>query len=163
MGAGDGLNFAHYPATVTALTAVEPEPHLRAGAQRRARDAPVTVTVIDGTAEDLPVPSAAFDAVVACLVLCSVTDQAQALAELVRVLRPGGELRFYEHVVARGGAGAALQRGLDRSGLWPRLGAGCHLARDTGAAMTAAGLTIEACRRFSSGGLPHIAGVARRA
>jgi hypothetical protein len=102
-------------------------------------------------------------------VLCSVPDQAAALAELHRVLQPGGELRFYEHVVAEHPAAAGVQRTLDRSRVWPTLGAGCHLARDTGAAIRAAGFTVEHARRFLAGpgpepvGLPHIAGIARRA
>ncbi|MGZ4268470.1 MAG: class I SAM-dependent methyltransferase [Solirubrobacteraceae bacterium] len=162
IGAGDGLNFAHYPGAVTSLLAVEPEPHLRARAETRAAAVPLAVTVTDGTAERLPAPDASVDAVVTCLVLCSVDDQATALSEIARVLRPGGELRFYEHVVAHARAGAALQRGLDRSGVWPRIGAGCHLARDTESAMAAAGFTIERSRRFKAGpAVPHVTGVSR--
>jgi SAM-dependent methyltransferase len=157
VGAGDGLNFEHYPATVTEVVAVEPEPRLRARAAQRAA-ARTGITVVDGTAEALPAEDASIDAVVACLVLCSVADQAVALAEIRRVLRPGGELRFHEHVVARGRAGATVQRALDRSGVWPHLAAGCHLARDTEAAIRAAGFAIGDLRRFRSGSIPHIAG-----
>jgi SAM-dependent methyltransferase len=162
VGCGDGLNFAHYPDTVASVVAVEPEPRLRAGALRRAASAPVPVTVLDGTAERLPGADASVGAVVACLVLCSVEDQARALAEIRRVLAPGGELRFYEHVIARGRIGGTLQRGLDDSGLWPRVAAGCHLARDTATAIAAAGFTIERCRRFTTGpAIPHVAGLTR--
>jgi ubiquinone/menaquinone biosynthesis C-methylase UbiE len=167
IGAGDGLNFPFYPDAVTSVLAVEPEPSLRARAERRAAESAAGITVVDGTAEALPVPDASFDAVVTCLVLCSVGDQARALAEARRVLRPGGELRFYEHVVSRTRAGSALQRGLDRSGIWPLMGAGCHLTRDTEASIRAAGLHVERLRRFGVGpgpiAVPHIAGVARRA
>jgi ubiquinone/menaquinone biosynthesis C-methylase UbiE len=167
VGAGDGLNFAFYPGSVTSVLAVEPEPSLRARAERRAAETEADITVVDGTAEALPVPDASFDAVVTCLVLCSVGDQARALAEARRVLRPGGELRFYEHVAARSRAGAALQQGLDRSGIWPLMGAGCHLTRDTEASIRAAGFGIERLRRFGVGpgpvAVPHIAGIARRA
>jgi SAM-dependent methyltransferase len=158
VGAGDGLNFEHYPDAVSAVLAVEPEPRLRARAAERAAALTQPITVLDGTAERLPAEDASQDAVVACLVLCSVADQAVALAEIRRVLRPGGELRVHEHVLARGRAGAAVQRGLDRSGIWPRLAAGCHLARDTERAIGAAGFTTGELRRFAVNGLPHLAG-----
>jgi ubiquinone/menaquinone biosynthesis C-methylase UbiE len=165
VGAGTGVNFAHYPSAVTRVIAVEPEPHLRAEAAKAAAHAPVPVEVVDGTAESLPVDDATRDGAVCSLVLCSVTDQAAALAELRRVLRPGGELRFYEHVVAHRERPAALQRWLDRSGIWPQFGAGCHVSRDTLTAIEASGLALERQRRFMSGlgpfALPHIAGVAR--
>ena len=77
------------------------------------------------------------------LVLCSVPDQDRALSELRRVLRAGGELRFYEHVIARRQPKRALSRLADRSGVWPAVAAGCHLARDTGAAISSAGFDIE--------------------
>ncbi|MEA2467958.1 MAG: hypothetical protein QOJ57_2084, partial [Thermoleophilaceae bacterium] len=100
LGAGNGLNFAQYPESVTEVVAVEPEPYLRSRADEAAAAAAVPVTVVEGTADRLPAADASFDAAVASLVLCSVPDQARALAELRRVLRPGGELRFYEHVIA---------------------------------------------------------------
>jgi ubiquinone/menaquinone biosynthesis C-methylase UbiE len=166
VGAGDGRNFAHYPAAVSEVLAVEPEAHLRQIAERAASDAPVTVTVIDGTAERLPLDDGTQDAVVSSLVLCSVSDQAVALAELHRVLLAGGELRFYEHVVAQGSVGRAVQAGLDESGIWPQLGAGCHLSRDTVQAIAAAGFELGELRRFHSGpgslGIPFVVGSARR-
>ncbi len=89
IGAGNGRNFAHYPPEVTEVLAVEPEPHLRAAAVLAARTAPVPVRVVDGVAEALPGGDGAFDAAVVALVLCTVPDQATALAEVARVLRPG--------------------------------------------------------------------------
>jgi SAM-dependent methyltransferase len=158
VGAGDGRNFRHYPATVSAVLAIEPEPYLRRLASDAAAAMPTSITVIDGTAELLPSDDDAFDSVVTSLVLCSVSDQRVALAELHRVLRGGGELRFFEHVLA--------ERSLDGSGIWPRLGGGCHLTRDTLQAITAAGFTIERLRRFNSGpgsfGVPFVLGSARR-
>src|SRR4051812_30752916 len=88
LGAGNGLNFAHYPPEVTEVVAVEPEPTLRTAAEEAARDAPVPVRVVDGLADRLPVGDGEFDAAVASLVLCSVPDQADALVELRRVIRP---------------------------------------------------------------------------
>ena len=101
LGAGSGVSFAYYPAAVTELVAVEPEAHLRAMAQEAAAEAPVPVRVVEGVADDLPAEDASMDAGVVTAVLCSVPDPAAALRELARVIRPGGELRFFEHVAAR--------------------------------------------------------------
>ena len=167
VGAGNGLSFAHYPETVTELVAVEPEALLRKEAEERAPSAPVPVTVVDAVATRLPYEDASFDAGVTSLVLCSVPDQAAALAELRRVIRPGGELRFMEHVRAHNPAGAGVQRALDAT-VWPRLFGGCHAARDTGAAIRAAGFEIESLERTLfprvpvSPTAPLIVGTARR-
>jgi ubiquinone/menaquinone biosynthesis C-methylase UbiE len=165
IGAGNGLNFAHYPAAVSEVVAVEPEPYLRERAAEAAAAAPVPVRIVDGVADALPAEDGAFDAAVASLVLCSVPDQATALAEIRRVLRPGGELRFYEHVVSDRPRTARTQRRLDDWGLWPRLAGGCHAARDTTAAIEAASFRIERCRRFPFAAGPvslaHVIGLAR--
>ena len=166
VGAGDGRNFRYYPETVDEVIAIEPEPYLRTLASEAAAGMPTSITVIDGTAELLPGGDGEFDSAVTSLVLCSVSDQAQALSELRRVLRSGGELRFFEHVLAEQSLGRAVQGGLDRTGIWPRLGGGCHLTRDTVSAITAAGFTVERLRRFNSGpgslGVPFVLGAARR-
>jgi SAM-dependent methyltransferase len=165
IGAGAGSNFAHYPATVTGVLAVEPEPYLRERARAAAAAAAVTVTVVEGVAEALPAEDGSFDAAVACLVLCTVADQQRALAELRRVLRPGGELRFYEHVRSDRGAVAAGQRAVDVL-FWPRAFGGCHTARDTVAAIAAAGFDVEDQRSMRVKPIPlvatHAIGRARR-
>ena len=147
VGAGTGANFAYYPSAVPEVVAVEPEPRLRDLAERAAAAAPVPVTVLDGVADRLPAGDAAFDAAVVSLVLCSVPDQAAALGELHRVLRPGGRLHFWEHVRADGGALARVQRVMDAT-VWPAVGGGCHAGRDTAAAIAAAGFTVERLERF---------------
>lgn len=168
VGAGDGGNFAHYPGGVTRVLAVEPEPYLRALAERRAGTAAVPVEVVDGRAERLPVADATADAVVASLVLCSVSDQATALRELYRVLRPGGELRFFEHVAAETPGVLRAVQGLADRTVWPVLCGGCHTGRDTVTAITAAGFVVEEIDRFRfppgqrSPAAPHVLGTARR-
>lgn len=147
IGAGNGRNFAHYPAAVREVIAVEPEPHLRRLAEEAAREAPVPITVVDGLAEGLPVDDGAVDAAVVSLVLCSVDDPSAALAEIRRVLRPGGRLRFLEHVAAQGAMHRRLQQVLDAT-VWPRVGGGCHAARDTVGAIAQAGLTVGDVDRF---------------
>jgi ubiquinone/menaquinone biosynthesis C-methylase UbiE len=171
VGAGTGTNFVHYPAAVTGVLAVEPEPRLRALASSAAASAAasVPVGVVAGDAAALPARDGAVDTAVASLVLCSVPDQAAALAEVRRVLRPGGRLLFWEHVRAGSPGLARAQRVLDATG-WPRFGGGCHTGRDTVAAIEAAGFTVERLERFDFPDLrvnlnptrPHVLGTALR-
>jgi SAM-dependent methyltransferase len=165
VGAGNGLNFDHYPAAVDLVSAVEPDPYLRDRARRAASP---RVAVCEGVAEELPAGDGEYDAAVACLVLCSVSSPEAALAELRRVLRPGGQLRFLEHVRAEDRRRAALQTRADRSGVWPWFSGGCHCSRDTEAAIRAAGFEIEQVRSFQLGPSwtltnPVVLGRARRA
>ncbi|MFF8864304.1 class I SAM-dependent methyltransferase [Streptomyces sp. NPDC015139] len=146
IGAGNGLNFGHYPGAVAEVVAIEPEPSLRKLALEAALRAQVPVDVVPGAAEALPVKSEAFDAVVLSLVLCSVRDVPRALGEVRRVLRPGGEVRFFEHGRGGGRAMTLTQRALDRT-LWPVLNGGCHLSREPVAALREAGFLIGPQRR----------------
>ncbi|HEY2320367.1 MAG TPA: class I SAM-dependent methyltransferase [Solirubrobacteraceae bacterium] len=146
VGAGNGINFAHYPPSAAEVIAVEPEPYLRRQAERAAAAAPVPVRVVPGVADALQLEAGSVDAVVACGVLCSVPDQAAALDEFRRVLRPGGELRFYEHVRSRRAGFARWQSRVDP--LWTRLFGGCHADRDTLGAIERAGFCVERCRGF---------------
>ena len=168
VGAGHGLNFPHYPATVTEVVAIEPNPVLRKHAEEAAREAPVPITVSPGRADRLPVDDGSFDAGVASLMLCSVPDPRVALNEFHRVIRAGGELRFYEHVLSTTARTAFRQRLMDRT-IWPVIAGGCHSARDTESAIKMSGFVIEEIERFyfkvSFGGghtAPHILGKARR-
>ncbi|MEV0479013.1 class I SAM-dependent methyltransferase [Streptomyces sp. NPDC050508] len=146
IGAGNGLNFAHYPNAVSEVVAIEPERTLRHLAVESALRSEVPVDVVPGAAEKLPVKSEAFDAVVLSLVLCSVHDVPRALGEARRVLRPGGVVRFFEHGRGGGPAMAFTQRALDRT-LWPPLNGGCHLSRDPVGALRDAGFELGPYRR----------------
>lgn len=168
IGAGNGLNFAHYPATVSEVVAIEPERSLRRSAVNAALRAEVPVDVVPGAAEALPVKSEAFDAAVVSLVLCSVRDVRRSLSELRRVLRPGGELRFLEHGSGGGRAMRVTQRVADAT-VWPLLLGGCHTARDPIGAIREAGLEIGSYRRLvipATGprfpSAHHVLGAARR-
>jgi SAM-dependent methyltransferase len=169
IGAGHGLNFPLYPPQVTEVIAIEPESTLRGKAEAAAASAKVTIRVIAGVAEELPLADGSADAAVASLVLCSVSAQERALAEIRRVLRPGGELRFYEHVITRCQPKRLLLQVIDRSGLWPAVAGGCHPARDTTEAIMRAGFDIEEIDRFGFSAqrfepvIPHILGRARLA
>jgi SAM-dependent methyltransferase len=165
VGAGNGLNFDHYPATVERVLAVEPEPTLREAATEAARAAPIPVEVVDGVSDRLPAEDAGFDAAVTSLVLCTVDPDA-TLGEIRRVLRPGGELRFYEHVLSTKRSKAAVQRFADRT-FWPHISGGCHSSRDTAATIERAGFEVARMRRFdfkaavTLPSMPHILGAAR--
>jgi ubiquinone/menaquinone biosynthesis C-methylase UbiE len=167
LGAGNGINFRHYPSSVTQLLAVEPEPYLRERAERAAGAAPVPVSVVDGLGGALPFDADTFDAAVVSLVLCSVPEQDAALSDLFRVIRPGGELRFYEHVRANDRRLVRLQDAV--TPVWKLCAGGCHPNRDTGAAIEKAGFQIETCDRIAfrpcficAPAAPRILGSARR-
>ena len=166
IGAGYGATFPFYPAAVTGVLALEPDPTLRKLAQAAVTRAQAPVTVHDGVAEELPAADASVDVVVSSLVLCSVADQPVALAEVVRVLRPGGLLLFYEHVRSAHRMLGAAEDLL--TPLWSRMAGGCHPNRNTAAAIASAGLTVQALERFGFSVLPgnprlaHVLGTASK-
>ncbi len=167
VGCGNGMNFQHYPDSVTTVHAVEPEPHLRALAMEAAGSAPVDVTVTAGTGAALPLEDNSVDAAVLCMVLCSVPDQQAAVAEIRRVLRPGGTLVFLEHCASERRGIAFFQKVADAT-VWPRVAGGCHLGRDTLAAIRSGGFVVETVGTPEHpGGIggaiaPHVIGRASR-
>lgn len=144
VGAGTGTNFAFYPDTVTQVVALEPETRLAPLAREAAALAAVPVSVIESTIETMA-ESGPFDAVVCSLVLCSVADPDAVLVQLNSVLKPGGELRYFEHVASAGWRGS-LQKFADAT-VWPRVAGNCHTHRDTEHAIAAAGFTLGTARR----------------
>lgn len=155
IGAGTGMNFRHYSPDAR-VTALEPDPYMLRRARAAAADLP-NVTVQQAPAEHLPVADASCDAVVSTLVLCTVGDVRAALAEVRRVLRPGGQLVLLEHVRSRGMFGR-LQHAVQPAYGW--FSGGCQWDRHTLSSLRAAGFETGALRRVSLSGLTAFAGVA---
>ena len=144
VGAGTGSNFGFYPDSVSQVVAVEPEQRLAARACAAAAGAPVPVQVTGKTVEAM-CDREPFDAVVCSLVLCSVEDPDSVLRQICSLLRPGGQLRYFEHV-ASGGIRGRLQRLADAT-VWPLLGGNCHTHRDTEVSILSAGFELLDRRR----------------
>jgi ubiquinone/menaquinone biosynthesis C-methylase UbiE len=144
VGAGTGLNLAHYPPAVRDLALVEPEPAMRKRLERRLRRSERRAEIVDASAERLPFPDHSVDTVVSTLVLCTVEHPDRALAEIARVLRPGGQLLFIEHVRAEA---PALARWQDRLvSPWQRFACGCRCNRATVELMRACGFKVLASK-----------------
>lgn len=153
LGAGTGLNLAHYPDAVSELTLTEPFPPMAKQLRERAGE---EATVIEAPAEALPIPDASIDTAVATLVLCTVDDVPATLAEVSRVLKPGGRLLYLEHVRSSDPGVARWQDRLERP--WRFIGHGCHCNRDTIAAIGASPLEVE---RVEHGRLPKAPAIVR--
>lgn len=146
VGAGTGANLPHFPPSCS-VTAVEPDPHMRRRLEEKAASgAPAAVTVSGGSAEALPAAHGTVDAVVFTLVLCTVPEQAAALAEARRVLKPGGRLLFLEHI--RGTGRHAKAQDFLRP-LWSFAAQGCQINRDTPAAIATAGFSVHVEEQFT--------------
>ena len=148
IGAGTGLNLPHYGDAVDTLVMTEPEEPMARRLRERATTLPHNappVEVVEAPAERLPFPDGSFDTVVSTLVLCTVVDLPAALAEIRRVLAPGGRLLFLEHVRAEDPGLARWQDRVDP--VWKHVGHGCRCNRDTAAAFGPAGLHAERLER----------------
>ena len=142
LGAGTGLNLRHYPDQVEELILVEPDPAMRRRLERRVRRSGRAAEIVDAGAERLPLADHSVDTIVSTLVLCTVDDPVRSLREIARVLRPGGELLFLEHVRAES---PRLARWQDRlSGPWRRFACGCRCNRATAELMGASGFDLDA-------------------
>jgi SAM-dependent methyltransferase len=164
IGPGAGANLRYYPPG-TRVIGFEPNPEVHGRLRAAAARWGIEVEIRERSGEDLDLPDAAADAVVATLVLCSVGDPHRVVAEVRRVLRPGGRFLFIEHVAAPAGALRALQRCVRHPWRW--LFAGCRVDRDSAAVLAAAGFSSLEVDRFRLRTpllpvAPHIAGEAVR-
>jgi ubiquinone/menaquinone biosynthesis C-methylase UbiE len=145
VGAGTGLNLDLYPDAVSDLTLVEPDPHMVKQLRKRVEGSAQTVSIVEAGAEKLPFPDDSFDTAVATLVLCTVPDPVAGVAEVSRVLKPGGRFLFLEHVRSEDPGLARWQDRLERP--WRFLGDGCHCNRDTVATISASELELGEVER----------------
>lgn len=144
VGCGNGANFPYYGEAMSELIASDPDPFMLERAEKAAAKSDRRIEIRQASADALPFEDESFDTVICTLVLCSVPDQAKALAEIERVLKLGGQLRFLEHVRYKNRFGALAQDLV--TPVWRWMGAGCHPNRDTGASIEAAGFVIEEIR-----------------
>jgi ubiquinone/menaquinone biosynthesis C-methylase UbiE len=163
IGAGTGLNLAHYPPAVTRLVLIEPDPHMARRLRRRAARSGHAVEIVNATVGHLPLPDASFDTAVVTFALCSVPDEQAALGEIARVLAPGGRLLFLEHVRSADPGIAARQDKMP----FPYPLVGCHPNRDTLGEIEASPLAVESVRhgelpKAPAIERPMIVGAARR-
>lgn len=163
IGAGTGLNLRHYPSAVTRLVLVEPDSHMRRRLRMHARDSWQSAEIVTAKAEDLPFSDGSFDTAVVTFTLCSVSDGRLALGEISRVLAPGGQLLFLEHVRSPHPQIAAEQDEM----LFPYSVIGCHPNRDTLTDIESSMLSVESVTRGEVPMAPEIerpmiTGIARR-
>lgn len=145
LGAGTGLNLDLYPESVQDLTLTEPDPHMTRQLRKKVEESGRKAEVVEAPAESLPFEDDSFDTVLVTLALCTVPDPAASLQEVRRVLKPGGQFLFLEHVRSIDPGLAKWQDRLE--GPWRFLGDGCHCNRDTVSAISAAGFELGAVER----------------
>lgn len=142
VGIGSGLNLPYYDTDgVQQVWGLDPSPELWALARDNARDVPFGLEFVEGVAEDIPLDSASVDTVVLTYTLCTLPEIAGAMAEMRRVLKPGGQLLFCEHGLAPDASVRKWQHRLNP--LWRRLGGGCNLNRDIPALLERGGFNIQ--------------------
>lgn len=142
IGAGTGLSLSCYPETVRHLTLSEPDQHMRSQLHKAAQQQAIPTTIIDARGETIQLTSGTFDAVILCLVLCSVSDPPRVLAEAHRLLKPSGRLYFMEHVAAPiNSSRLRWQQCLEP--FWKRLAGNCHLTRRTEQLIANSGFCFE--------------------
>jgi ubiquinone/menaquinone biosynthesis C-methylase UbiE len=145
LGAGTGANLDLYPSSISELMLIEPDPHMAAKLRPKLSAYEKSADLVQAPAESLPFEDSSFDTAVFTLVLCTVPDPKAALAEVRRVLKPGGKLLFLEHVRAEDPGLARWQDRLEKP--WRFLGDGCHCNRDTVAMIAGSRFEIEEIRR----------------
>lgn len=155
IGGGTGENIKHYSPLITQVVITEPDRFMLRRAQRRDARNTSQLDFIRARGEYLPFGDETFDAAVATLVLCSVSDQTVVLREIKRILRPGGNLYFFEHVLDEDSERIAKHQ-RRWAGIWSHIGAGCRPDRTTADAIGQAGFDITEIRRFPMPGAPRL-------
>ncbi len=158
IGAGNGANLPCYTPAATDIVLLEPSRAMLAEAEKRSHTLhdPGRFSFVVGGAEALPFADASFDTVIACLVFCTIPDIHNAAREALRVLKPGGQFLFFEHVAH---PRANIRRWQDRlNPAWKRLACGCHLNRDTATLFREAGFTFVQFEAFEHPKVPALAG-----
>jgi ubiquinone/menaquinone biosynthesis C-methylase UbiE len=169
IGAGTGASLPYYKGhSFEELVISEPDPYMLERLRKKLNP-DLECTIVQAPAEELPFPDASFDTVISFHVLCSVRSLPRSLSEVRRVLKPGGDFRFLDHVRSRNAIGALIQHGIQP--VWSWLGAGCHPNRDIAAAVEKAGFRLTEAERLRPFGIsesmvigavtrPHVFGVA---
>jgi ubiquinone/menaquinone biosynthesis C-methylase UbiE len=155
IGLGTGLNLAHYPDSVQRLTSVDVNPGMAAIAQKRAQTAGITLDSHTLSGEQLPMADETFDTVVSTWTLCSIPDVARAIAEVHRVLKPGGQFFFIEHGLSNIPSVQVWQHRL--TPIQRVIGDGCHLDRDI-AQLVGQMFPQVALEQFAEPSLPAVGG-----
>ena len=154
IGSGTGLNLPLYPDDVDDLVLAEPDASMRVRLEKALGRSGRRAQILDAPAEHLPFADESVDTVVSTLVLCTVDAPDAALREIERVLRPGGQLLFIEHVRAESPARARWQDRLEKP--WRRFARGCRCNRATAQLIAASGLTVDEVREASWRAMPPI-------
>lgn len=154
LGAGTGANLELYPKAVGELVLAEPDPHMAKRLREKLAHSGTEARLVEASAEQLPFEDSSFDTAVFTLVLCTVPDPRQALAEAARVLEPGGRLLFVEHVRSQDAGMARWQDRLEKP--WRFAADGCHCNRDTVATIEASPLTVERVERDELSKVPPL-------
>jgi ubiquinone/menaquinone biosynthesis C-methylase UbiE len=146
LGCGGGINMEFYdPARITSFAGLDPSPGLLEASHAAAKAKGMTADIRSGVGEAMPYADASFDTVLVTFTLCSVTNQAQTLSEMRRVLRPGGKALFLEHGGAPDAGVQVWQRRIEP--VWKRIGGGCHLTRPITSAYEAAGFKVASVEK----------------
>ncbi|MFP4160114.1 MAG: class I SAM-dependent methyltransferase [Desulfobacterales bacterium] len=151
IGAGAGQNIEYLPESVVSYLAADPSPVMVGRAEKKIRERKrpgFYAQSVRAEAENMPVENRGADTVVSFLVLCSVYDPFAALAEVHRILRPGGSFLFFEHVLAPVASTAGWQNRINP--VWKRLACGCHLNRDTAGYIEKSGFSFQELLQYRS-------------
>ena len=156
IGCGTGLNFPFYPANIQTLVASDPNPGMLAIARKRLKELPFSTELVETGGEALSFESDRFDAVVSTWTLCSIPDSAAALAEIRRVLKPGGKFAFVEHGLSPDRSVQTWQNRL--TPIQKRIADGCHLNRDIAQLVESANFAIASLEHLYMPDIPKVLG-----